>query len=427
MGGDTIFALSSGSPPAAIAVVRLSGPDCRLALETLAGSVPAPRKAVLRSLRDPLDGALLDRALVLFMPGPASATGEDCAELHLHGGRAIVSAIEKALDAIDGLRHAEPGEFTRRAFANGRMDLSEAEGLADLLSADTELQRRNAQALAGGALSRQVGEWRDAVLSLAAEVESNLDFSDEDDVANLSPAFSRSCETLAYSLSAWQDAPRAEVLKEGYRIVIGGPPNSGKSSLFNALLEEEAAIATPIAGTTRDVLSRSVGLGGVPFTFTDTAGLRSETEDEIEQIGIQRARGEIERADLVLWLGPEGEGPRGAWEIETMIDQADHIAKAAPRHRISSITLEGVGDLVKDLVAHARDAMPKPGQVALARHQRALLAEAREAIEGASGESDMLIVAEHLRRARMAFDRLTGRAATEDMLDTLFGRFCIGK
>ncbi len=427
MGGDTIFALSSGSPPAAIAVVRLSGPDCRLALKTLAGSVPAPRKAVLRSLRDPLDGVLLDRALVLFMPGPASATGEDCAELHLHGGRAIVSAIEKALDAIDGLRHAEPGEFTRRAFANGRMDLSEAEGLADLLSADTELQRRNAQALAGGALSRQVGEWRDAVLSLAAEVESNLDFSDEDDVADLSPAFSRSCETLAYSLSAWLDAPRAEVLKEGYRIVIGGPPNSGKSSLFNALLEEEAAIATPIAGTTRDVLSRSVGLGGVPFTFTDTAGLRSVTEDEIEQIGIQRARGEIERADLVLWLGPEGEGPRGAWEIETMIDQADHIAKAAPRHRISSITLEGVGDLVDDLVAHARNAMPKPGQVALARHQRALLAEAREAISGAGGESDMLIVAEHLRRARMAFDRLTGRAATEDMLDTLFGRFCIGK
>ncbi|MBS7669830.1 tRNA uridine-5-carboxymethylaminomethyl(34) synthesis GTPase MnmE [Croceicoccus gelatinilyticus] len=427
MGGDTIFALSSGSPPAAIAVIRLSGPGCSLALETLTGSVPEARKAFLRSLRDPLEGALLDRALVLFMPGPASATGEDCAELHLHGGRAIISAVERALSNITGLRHAEPGEFTRRAFANGRMDVSEAEGLADLLSAETELQRRNAQALAGGVLSRQVSEWRDSVLSLAAEIESNLDFSDEDDVAELSPVFAQSCDALASSLATWLEAPRAEVLKEGYRVVIGGPPNSGKSSLFNALLEEEAAIATPIAGTTRDVLSRSVGLGGVPFTFTDTAGLRSATDDEIEQIGIERARGEIERADLVLWLGPEGEGPQGAWEVETMIDRAEHVTKSAPRHRISSTTLEGVSQLVEDLVSHAKGAMPKPGQVALARHQRTLLADARDAIDLAGRETDMLIAAEHLRRARLAFDRLTGRAATEDMLDTLFGRFCIGK
>lgn len=427
MGGDTIFALSSGSPPAAIAVIRLSGPACRRALQILGGSVPEERKAVLRSLRRPSDGVLLDRALVLFMPGPASATGEDCAELHLHGGRAIISAIEGALAGIEGLRHAEPGEFTRRAFANGRMDLSEAEGLADLLAADTELQRRNAQALAGGVLSRQVGEWRDTLLSLAAEVESNLDFADEDDVAELSPGFAASCQKLSADLSQWLDAPRAEVLKEGYRVVIGGPPNSGKSSLFNALLEEEAAIATPIPGTTRDVLSRSVGLGGVPFTFTDTAGLRAETDDRIELIGIERARGELAKADLVLWLGSEGEGPDGVWEIETMIDAANHIAKVLPRHRLSSLTGEGVGALRDDLIAHARGAMPKPGQVALARHQRGVLSDAREAISDAAAETDILIVAEHLRRARLAFDRLTGRAATEDMLDALFGRFCIGK
>ncbi len=426
MSADTIFALSSGSPPAAIAVVRLSGPEAGAALVALGGSLPPARTARLRTLRD-AGGAVLDRALVLYMPGPDSATGEDCVELHLHGGRAVVAAVERALAGCPGLRHAEPGEFTRRAFAHGRMDLAEAEGLADLLAAETELQRRNAQALAGGALSHQVEAWRVELLTLAALVEANLDFADEDDVAQLPADFARRCDDLAAGIGTWLSVPRAEVLREGYRVTIAGPPNSGKSSLFNALVGEEAAIATPIAGTTRDVLSRPVALAGVPFLFSDTAGIRYDTDDMVEQIGIERARAEVARADLVLWLGDEGEGPEGCWEIETMIDRAGHVTKAAPVARVSATTLEGIPDLGLALVAEARTAMPHPGQVAVSRHQAALLKNAREAASAAGAEQDPLLVAERLRLARVSFDRLTGRAATEDMLDTLFGRFCIGK
>lgn len=426
MSGDTIFALSSGSPPAAIAVVRLSGPGSAAALEAVAGAVPAPRKVSLRTLRNQC-GDVLDRALVLFMPGPDSATGEDCAELHLHGGRAVVLAVETALSAVDGLRKAEAGEFTRRAFANGRMDLAEAEGLADLLAAETELQRRNAQALAGGALSAKVEDWRVSVLALAALVEANLDFADEDDVADLPSDFARRCVALAQEIEDWLAVPRAETLREGFRVVIAGPPNAGKSSLFNAIIEDEAAIATPIAGTTRDVLSRPVAISGVPFVFTDTAGIRAETDDAIERIGIERARAELVRADLVLWLGAESEGPDAAWEIETMIDRQDHASKQQPLYRLSSATGEGVDRLRAALVDHARNAMPKPGEVAVSRRQGELLAEAAAALRRAASPTDPLIVAEDLRVARLSFDRLTGRAATEDMLDLLFGRFCIGK
>ena len=427
MSGDTIFALSSGSPPAAIAVVRLSGPCAGDALRILSGAVPKARKVSLRTLRHPDGGGVLDRALVLFMPGPDSATGEDCAELHLHGGRAVVSAVEQALGSLTGLRRAEAGEFTRRAFANGRMDLAEAEGLADLLAAETELQRRNAQALASGVLSERVDGWREQVLSLAAFVEANLDFADEDDVADLPADFAVRCEVLARDLALWLAIPRAETLREGFRVVIAGPPNSGKSSLFNALVEDEAAIATPIAGTTRDILSRPVSLSGVPFVFTDTAGLRDDTADVIERIGIERARGELGKADLVLWLGPEGEGPGGSWEIETMIDRPGEAGKVFSRFRVSSVTGEGIDKLRAALITHARSSMPKPGEVAVSRRQAELLDQARQAIGDAGGEVDPLIVAEHLRVARTMFDKLTGRAATEDMLDALFGRFCIGK
>ncbi|WP_066558060.1 tRNA uridine-5-carboxymethylaminomethyl(34) synthesis GTPase MnmE [Croceicoccus bisphenolivorans] len=427
MKGETIFALSSGSPPAAIAVVRLSGPACVSALERIAGSAPEPRIARLRTLRDPATGDVLDRALVLFMPGPQSATGEDCAELHLHGGRAVVMAVERTLGAIERLRKAEAGEFTRRAFANGRLDLAEAEGLADLLAAETELQRRNAQALAEGALSHAVNRWLEELLALAAFVEATLDFADEDDVAELPADFTARCATLAEAIGAWLAVPRAETLRDGFRIVIAGPPNAGKSSLFNALVEYEAAIATPIAGTTRDVLSRPVAISGVPFVFTDTAGIRDETDDVIERIGIDRAKAELERADLILWLGPDGGAPAGAWDIETMIDVAERFPKAAPHYRVSSASGEGIGDLRQALVNHARQSMPRAGQVAVSRRQAELLRDARDSLGDIGSHSDPLIVAEHLRIARTAFDRLTGRAAPEDMLDALFGRFCIGK
>ena len=421
---DTIFALSSGAPPAGIGVIRISGPAAEVAVRTLAGALPAPRRASMRTLRDAA-GEVLDNALVLWLPGPGTATGEDLAELHCHGGRAVIAAIEAALAALPGLRRATPGEFTRRAFANGRIDLAEAEGLGDLLSAETELQRRSALAMAGGALSRVVEGWRERVLAASAAVEAVLDFADEDDVAVLPADFAPRLGVLVAEIDAWLARPRAEALREGFRVVLAGPPNAGKSTLFNALIESDAAITAPIAGTTRDVLTRPVAIAGVPFLFVDTAGLRDGAEDVVEAIGVERARGELGKADLVLWLGEETAGPEGAWEIAAQIDIGG--GKRAPRHSVSAVTGEGVDDLRGDLVATARAALPRPGEAALNHRQTALLARARDALADAPGSADPLIVAEQLRLARTAFDVLIGRATTEDMLDALFGRFCIGK
>lgn len=423
---DTIFALSSGQAPAAIAVLRVSGPQAGEALAALAGELPEPRHAGLRALRDGA-GTLLDRALVLWFPEPETATGEDLAEFHLHGGRAVIASVEAALAAIPGLRRAEAGEFTRRAFLNGRIDLAEAEGLADLLAAETELQRRAALDMAGGTLSRMVNDWLEQLLSLSAQLEAVLDFEDEDDVDGLAEGFIRQIEGLEAEIRLRLAAPHAETLREGYRVVLAGPPNAGKSTLFNALVESEAAITAPLAGTTRDVLLRPVAIGGVPFSFVDTAGLRDRGGDEVEAIGIARARDELDKADLVLWLGSEGEGPPGCWEIEPQIDRAGRNAKSDPGYRVSALTGEGMDELKQALTEQARQAMPKPGQLALNTRQRGLLADAAEALQGAQGPRDPLLIAEQLRLARVAFDRLTGRAATEDMLDALFGRFCIGK
>jgi len=423
---DTIFALSSGSPPAALAVIRVSGGQARAALRALAGRIPPPRMATLARLRD-ARGDLLDEALVLWMPGPASATGEDVAELHCHGGRAVVAAVEAALSLLPGLRRAEPGEFTRRAFLNARIDLAEAEGLADLLAAETELQRQSALALAGGSFSRTVGDWRERLLMLSAMVEAVLDFGDEGDVGELPTGFATQLELLTDELADWLGRPRAELLKEGFRVVIAGPPNAGKSTLFNALVEAEAAITAPLAGTTRDVLTRPVAIAGVPFLFADTAGLREQAGDAIEAIGIARAEAELTRADLVLWLGPEGEGPAGAWEVEAQADRADHQAKLQPRHCLSARTGEGMAALRDALVAHARAALPRPGEAALNQRQYGLIAEVARALREARTTADPLLAAEGLRQARIAFDALLGHTATEDMLDALFGRFCIGK
>lgn len=423
---DTIFALSSGSPPAAIAVVRVSGPGAGNALRSLMGSMPEPRRAVTARLIDG-EGEEIDRALVLWLPGPGTATGEDLAEFHVHGGRAVVAGLERALGELPGLRRAEAGEFTRRAFLNGRIDLAEAEGLADLLSAETELQRRSAMAMAGGAFSATVESWRERLLTVSASLEAVLDFSDEDDVALLPPDFPRQVEDLRGEIASWLARPRAELLREGYRVVIAGPPNLGKSTLFNALVESEAAITTPIAGTTRDVLTRPVSLEGIPFLFADTAGLHDAIGDEVEAIGIERALEALDRADLVLWLGPEQMGPEGAWEIASQIDREDSLTKRSARHRISAKTGAGMEALRKDLIATARAAMPAPGEAALNERQHRLLTASTRALGDARHETDPLLVAEALRQARVAFDALLGRAATEDMLDALFGRFCIGK
>jgi tRNA modification GTPase len=426
---ETIFALSSGPPPAAIAIIRVSGPRAGQALTALAGSLPPPRTATLRALRDPNDDGLLDRALVLWFPGPKTATGEDLAELHLHGGRAVVAAVERGLAALPGLRRAEAGEFTRRAFVTGRIDLAQAEGLADLLAAETELQRKSALAMASGALSRAAEGWRGELLDLAAAVEAVLDFADEDDVAAVPEDFAGSCQALAGSIGAWLDRPRAETLREGFRVALAGPPNSGKSTLFNALTDSEAAITSPISGTTRDVIVRPVALDGVPFLFFDTAGLRHGSADPIEVIGIARAETAARDADLVLWLGEEGCGPAAPrlWEIAARCDVADALIKRAPRHSVSALTGAGLQALRRDLVALARSVLPSPGEAAIAERQVRLLAECRTAVLRAASEPDPLLSAEHLRVARAALDRLVGRSGTEDMLDALFGRFCIGK
>ncbi len=423
---DTIFALSSGSPPAAIAVVRISGPQAQDALRALAGEVPELRQLQLANLRG-RSGELLDRGLVVFFPASGSVTGEDLAELHLHGGRTVVAAVERALGELPGLRRAEAGEFTRRALAHGKIDLAEAEGLADLLSAETELQRRIALGQVGGLLSRKVEDWREQLLVLSAQLEAVLDFDDEDDVAVLSPQFTLGLEALARDVSAALSVPAAEKLREGFRIAIAGPPNAGKSTLFNRLLGSEAAIATPVAGTTRDVIERPVAVEGVPLTLVDMAGLHDATNDAVEVIGIARARAELDRADLVLWLGPEDEGPEGCWEIAAQADRDEGVAKADPKFSLSAVTGEGIEPLMAALVEAARAALPRPGEAVLNRRQRELVERASVALREAGEGSDPLIVAEHLRAARVAFDALLGRTSTEDVLDEIFGRFCIGK
>ncbi|MCP9221835.1 tRNA uridine-5-carboxymethylaminomethyl(34) synthesis GTPase MnmE [Erythrobacter sp. LQ02-29] len=421
----TIFALSSGAPPAAIGIVRISGPEAGQALIRLCGALPPERTASLRTVRDAAE-EVLDRALVLWFPGPASATGEDCAEIHCHGGRAVIAAVETALAAMPGLARAEPGAFTRRAFTNGRIDLAEAEGLADLLTAETELQRRVAQAQASGEASRQVAEWRDEVLRLSAWIEALLDFSDEDDVDTLSEDFRRDVDRLVTALEGWLARPPAERLRDGVRVVLSGPPNAGKSSLFNMLLSSEAAIISPVAGTTRDVIERPVAIDGVPFVLIDTAGLRSETGDEIEAVGIARAAEQMASADIVLWLGTEGKGPDGALEIETRVDLEDQ-QKENPAARVSGKTGEGLSALAAILVERARTLLPRPGESAVNARQRRCLERAHGALHEIGNASDPLLIGESLRAARAAFDDLLGYASTEHMLDALFGRFCIGK
>ncbi len=427
---DTIFALSSGQPPAAIGIIRISGEKAADALRALSGFVPSERRASLAKLMDPASGDLLDTALILWFPGPNSASGEDLAEIHCHGGRAVVRALEAALEKMDGLRRAEPGEFTRRAFTHGRMDLAEAEGLSDLLFAETELQRRSAIQAAGGALSKKVETWQNGILRLSAMVEAELDFSDEDDVtpAQLDVVQSASRD-LAQEMRAMLDRPRAEKLREGVRVVLGGPPNSGKSTLLNALVEREAAIVSPIAGTTRDVIEVPIAIKGIPLLFIDTAGVRDEGAEEIEQIGIDRAHQQFDVADLILWLGPEGQGPKmsNLVEIASRQDHPEYQTKSANVLSVSPLTGAGMDELVKLLVDRAKDIVPHGDEISVNKRQADHLAEAQANLDQISQVQDYLIIAEQLRLARAALDALTGRASTEDMLDSLFGKFCIGK
>ncbi|MDP5280501.1 tRNA uridine-5-carboxymethylaminomethyl(34) synthesis GTPase MnmE [Sphingomonas sp. DG1-23] len=427
---DTIYAVSSGAPPAAIAVLRLSGPRAFDAARMLAGDLPAPRRAGLRALHDPANGELLDRALILLFPGPRSASGEDLAELHLHGGRAVVRAVEAALGAIKGLRAAEPGEFTRRALLNGRLDLSEAEGLGDLLMAETEAQRRVAVRAAEGGIRREVEGWTRRLLQLAAQVEAQLDHADEDDVTEGADSLAgiRAAATiLAEDIARITARPPVERLRDGLRVVLAGPPNAGKSTLLNAMAGREAAIVSAIAGTTRDRIEIPVVRDGIAWLLIDTAGLAEQTADPIEAIGIDRARAALEEADIVLWLGDDSPPPRPTtlW----LHPRAD-LAGPAPSGRdlaVSALTGLGLDQLWVHLGALATALLPPPDQLALNRRQCQLAENAAAALNRAALQQDLLLLAEELRSARRAFDAITGRADVEAMLDALFSRFCIGK
>ncbi|MBB3982674.1 tRNA modification GTPase [Sphingobium fontiphilum] len=425
---DTIFALSSGAPPAGIAILRISGPLAGTTLASLGGPLPQPRRASLRLLTDPDDGSPLDRALLLWLPGPNTATGEDLAELHCHGGRAIVRAVENVLGRIAGLRPAQAGEFTRRAFDNGRLDLNAVEGLADLLSAETEHQRRAALAMAEGHFSRRVDRWRDELLTLSAMVEAALDFSDEDDVPadDIEARIGHGISALASDVGAALAAPSAERLRDGVRVVLAGPPNAGKSTLLNALVGRDAAIVSDVAGTTRDRIEAPAAWGGTPFLLTDTAGLREEAGDAIEAIGIDRARAAVDAADILLWLGDPATPPRA--DAILVAAQCDRLPDDG-RHdiRLSAVTGEGMDRLRAMLLERAAQLLPGEGDYALHMRQRTHGETIARHLASALSTTDMLIVAEELRGARGAIDRLTGRAGTEDMLDRLFGGFCIGK
>lgn len=423
----TIFALSSGAPPAGVAVVRISGPAAGKTLDRLTDRPrPVPRRASLRRLIDPDSGDLLDRALLLWLPGPGSATGEDMAELHLHGGRAVTAAVFGVLGRMPGLRQAEPGEFTRRAFETGRIDLNEAEALADLLTAETEAQRRNAMLLASGALSRAIENWQARILSLSARLEAAIDFSDEDDVAPLDPTIAGEVAALGQEIDHWRGHALVERLRDGIRVVLAGPPNAGKSTLLNALVGREAAIVTPVAGTTRDLIEAPVAIGGVPFLLIDTAGLHEGRGDTVEAIGIERAGQAMRAADIVLWLGEPDDAPTGAIKIGAQADRRQHVLGDFDLV-LSAETGEGLDALVRLLREHATDLLPAEGEAALSSRQRGALDRVAEALGLATVERDPLLMAEALRLARAGLDALTGRAGTEAMLDVLFGRFCIGK
>ena len=424
---DSIFALSSGAPPAGIGVIRVSGPQTRPALLALAGRVPPARQASLALLRDPQDAMPLDRALILWLPGPATVTGEDMVELHCHGGRAVIAAVEAALGAMPGLRRAEPGEFTRRAFDHGRMDLNAVEGLSDLLAAETQSQRRAALLMVEGHFSRRIDQWRRALLDLSAMAEAALDFSDEDDVpdAAIEARIGDGIGALAADVGALLDAPSAERLRDGVRVVLAGPPNAGKSTLLNALVGREAAIVSDIAGTTRDRIEVPAAIDGVAFLFTDTAGLREETGDAIEAIGIDRARAALDAADIILWLGEPDALPRA--DAILVAAQSDRVADDRPGLSLSARTGEGMAALVALLQQRARALLPGEGDYALHRRQRDLVGQLLDHLHAARAARDLLVTAEELRLGRSVVDSLTGQAGTEDMLDRLFSGFCIGK
>ena len=422
---DTIFALSSGAPPAAIAVVRLSGPAAGNALARLCRRLPRPRTSVVRTLRD-ASGEPLDRAVVLWLPGPATSTGEDMAELHLHGGRAVVAAVQSVLAALPGLRPAQAGEFTRRALFADRLDLAEVEGLADLLQADTEDQRRRALRLVEGGLGRLVAGWRVRLLELAACCEAAIDHEEELDATLFGAPERAATAALATELRVRLDQPLAERLRDGLRIVIAGPVNAGKSSMLNALAARDAAIASPIEGTTRDLIEVPVVVDGRSFLLVDGAGLR-DADDAIERIGVMRARGAIAAADLVLWLGAVEDAPDAKAKLLIDAKSDQRMFAPDPRRDIAVSINEPASIAALWRLILEKTALPAIDELSLNTRHRAHVAALAVELDKAAVEADVLIISEHLRRGMMMLDAIVGGSGPEQMLDALFARFCVGK
>ena len=435
----TIVALASGAGRAGVAVIRLSGPEAGAALEALTGRAPPkPRRAARRAFCDHETGLSLDDGLALWFPGPASFTGEDVAELHVHGGSAVIAAIIDAALTIKGVRPAEPGEFTRRAFEHGKLDLAEAEGLADLVDAETEGQRRQALRQHRGALSLLYETWRERLINAGALIEAEIDFPDED----LPGVLAQQAGPILAGLIAemgrhLDDGKRGERVRDGYRIAIIGPPNAGKSSLLNALAQREAAIVSDIPGTTRDVVEVRLVLAGFPVWIADTAGLR-EAADAVEAEGVRRALARAEEADLRLGLVEAGsEAPEtllAALRPEDILirSKADlsQFAGGPREKRVSALTGEGLSELETALARRVAEALSQEEAPALtrARHRR-LVEEARAALERAvpALERGPELAGEDVRAAAAALGRLTGKIDVEDLLDQIFASFCIGK
>ena len=450
----TIFALSSGRPPAAIAVVRVSGSRAGVVLEKLIGRVPEPRQATLARLRDPATGDAIDEALVLWFPAPRSETGEDTAELQLHGGHAVVAGVLDALGRIEGCRPAEAGEFTRRAFENGRLDLTAVEGLADLIAAETQAQRRQAFRQLKGLIGDRAEAWRRALIEAQALVEARIDFSDEADVPeNLVDAALHAAQQLRSEIAAaLADGGRGERLRDGLVVALAGPPNAGKSTLLNRLARREAAIVSPYPGTTRDVIEVHFDLGGYPVTVLDTAGIR-DSADPVEQEGVRRARAGAASADLVLWVtdvsaagltvdnSSRSVSKSDTWLIQNKIDlvmdklciscESESDISSPTTFPISAATGAGMDALLAALTAFAQNyfSATEPALVTRARHRRALedtvAALDRALAERGCGREEL--IAEELRAAATTLGRLTGRVDVEDILDVIFRDFCIGK
>jgi tRNA modification GTPase len=449
----TIFALSSGRPPAAIAVVRVCGPKAGPALEKLIGRVPQPRQAALARVRDPANGEIIDEALALWFPGPHSETGEDMAELQLHGGHAVIAAVLDALGTIEGCRLAEAGEFTRRAFANGRLDLTEVEGLADLIAAETPAQRRQAFRQLTGLIGDQAEAWRRLIIEALALVEARIDFSDEADVPEdlVGPALYAAQQLRSIIAATLADGGRGERLRDGLVVAIAGPPNAGKSTLLNRLARREAAIVSPHPGTTRDVIEVHLDLGGYPVTLLDTAGIR-DSHDPVEQEGVRRAAARAATADLVLWVidasvtgGAVGESGESiseseSWLIRNKADlpvdklwiNCESVSSSwGKEFTVSAATGAGMEALIGALSGYAQNyfSTTESSLVTRARHRQALeatvIALDRALAQGATGSEEL--IAEELRAAATTLGRLTGRIDVEDILDVIFRDFCIGK